>query len=1021
MTSQNPFPRHPDSLRQSLTNPIQLDRLEDNNALDTDFPTASVSKNTLRAVLIQFGISAFLLSIFPSLIDAFLPIPWAIEIWSFLTAICLIVVLTSYFGFPRSPVGIIGYLLAVPIVLLGLVYLRSSFAILVVAAFATALFADNYAKQVVFLGTTSPLPRATAKFIRSKWRSRFYSINTARGFEFYLLGFAFLLAVPWLIGSFLPKTLEGGTMSRFPAVAVSLALMFCFPVVLEIIAAVLFARRTLGVRAAWSGFKRSIKDWFTYNFEDLRAPGVLISPVGSSRFRRITALAVVGLWVAALNPMFSYSIGVHESILHARVVQREETLKAEEETRRKNFEEIRRLARGESEYKSYESPKLPKSEDSTNANTPKKLEPFQERMLERMSPEDREAYFQNLASADASTATKAVPPAQKSVTGQIAGKIDAAAYDVMHPHETAEFSKGENSRFGLMFLGIFLIYCLPKAVVLGFATLFPLAFAYAISIRIASSLREQLETNPNKILSVDNWDRLVSDVKASGNKTEATSVLLGVNAFDNSPVLVPTKVFEEHAHILGDSGSGKTSMGISLILHQLIRQPDCSIVVIDLKGDDMALFEGTRLDAQAANKRFRWFTNELGRSTFAFNPLDQEYFHALSLYQKTDVISAALGLQYGTDYGRGYFSDANSDYLYRTLQAHPAIKNFEHLARILPSGYGVENVTFEMRKAASHLVSICQRLATTEALNITEHSQQDKTVISERIDFADVFRTPQVAYFSLPSTLGTAATAEIARIALYSLIGSARRTPEPERKQVFVVIDEFQRILANNLELILQTARSMKVGIILANQSMMDLKKPETDITAAVRTNTRFKQVFAASNIEELQELVDASGESIVYQRSFVGELGNALSYLGAITKVTASEIATPRMRANDIMLATDAPQQSIVQIRRGMGYAQFGGMPFVMRSTFHIPPKEYLARKGASWPTQDTGTFEAREVQVKSLLDEFAPVDPLATVANKPKNPSASNASGVDDPLTQTFRNQSAKRNKYKKTPPQE
>ncbi len=369
-------------------------------------------------------------------------------------------------------------------------------------------------------------------------------------------------------------------------------------------------------------------------------------------------------------------------------------------------------------------------------------------------------------------------------------------------------------------------------------------------------------------------------------------------------------------------------MGVALILNQLIRKADCSIVVIDLKGDDMALFDGTRKDAEAAGKRFRWFTNELGRSTHAFNPLDQEFFHPLSLYQKTDIITAALGLQYGTDYGRGYFADANSDYLYRTLQAHPDIKSFSHLARILPTGIGVENVTYDMRKAASHVVSICQRLASTEALNVTEHTSPTPEVYANRIDFADVFRTPQVVYINLPSTLGTASSAEIARIALYSLIGSARLTPDKERKQVFVFIDEFQRIIANNLEMIMQTARSMKVGMILANQSMLDLKKADTDLTPAVRTNTRYKQVFAASNIEELKELIDSSGETLIHQRSFAGLLGNVMEIITGVSRVSASEQASPRLRANDIMLATDAAQQSIVQIRRGLGYAQFGGFP---------------------------------------------------------------------------------------------
>ena len=324
-----------------------------------------------------------------------------------------------------------------------------------------------------------------------------------------------------------------------------------------------------------------------------------------------------------------------------------------------------------------------------------------------------------------------------------------------------------------------------------------------------------------------------------------------------------------------------------------------------------------------------------------------------------------------------------------------------------------------MRKAASHVVSICQRLASTEALNVTEHTSPTPEVYANRIDFSDVFRTPQVVYINLPSTLGTASSAEIARIALYSLIGSARLTPDNERKQVFVFIDEFQRIIANNLELIMQTARSMKVGLILANQSMLDLKKADTDLTPAVRTNTRYKQVFAASNIEELKELIDSSGETLIHQRSFMGTFGNAMAIIAGITKVTAGELSSPRLRANDIMLATDAAQQSIVQIRRGLGYAQFGGFPFVMRSTFHIDQAEYKARKSSQWPISVPGTFEAHEVPMSSVLGNFAPIDPLMTAQEPSNAPTKGTSSGVADLLDQTLEKQTAKRSKYNKGKP--
>src|SRR5690606_13006529 len=142
---------------------------------------------------------------------------------------------------------------------------------------------------------------------------------------------------------------------------------------------------------------------------------------------------------------------------------------------------------------------------------------------------------------------------------------------------------------------------------------FPFAFLYAASIRISASLRRQLETHPDTILSFGNWERLVDDVIYSPDEVEQKSLLLGVNSADGSPVIVPRQVVEQHAHSLGDSGPGKTSRGIAPLLNQLIRPPDSSIIVIDLEGDDTAPFRGTQVDAEQADKRFRWFTNELDR------------------------------------------------------------------------------------------------------------------------------------------------------------------------------------------------------------------------------------------------------------------------------------------------------------------------------------------------------------------------------------------------------------------------
>jgi len=137
----------------------------------------------------------------------------------------------------------------------------------------------------------------------------------------------------------------------------------------------------------------------------------------------------------------------------------------------------------------------------------------------------------------------------------------------------------------------------------------------------------------------------------------------------------------------------------------------------------------------------------------------------------------------------------------------------------------------------------------------------------------------------------------------------------------------------------------------------MDLRTGGIDLIPAISANTRFRQIFAASNLEEQERIARGSGEALTFQQSWHEYLAGGLG-APVIDGRNFSEHITPRLRINDILLATDDPLQSIVQIRRGSGYAQYGGMPFVMKSTYHITPKEYDDRKKAAWPAQTEETL---------------------------------------------------------------
>jgi len=247
---------------------------------------------------------------------------------------------------------------------------------------------------------------------------------------------------------------------------------------------------------------------------------------------------------------------------------------------------------------------------------------------------------------------------------------------------------------------------------------------------------------------------------------------------------------------------------------------------------------------------------------------------------------------------------------------------------------------------------VLTRLGSIQALNVTRDSGHPREVLEHAIDLSDVFRRPQILSFHLPFALSPHTSPEVARMVAFPLLVAAKRSKR--RFPVFLVIDEFQRMVANNLEAMLQLARSMDVSVILANQTMADLKKSRTNLIPAIEANCRFRQCFGLSLAEDRDRVIKSSGETIDYLSSISMPAGGGWSD----TTTTIQQHILSRLGINDVLLATDHPHHSIVRITRGKGYAQYGGMPFVVEADYHISREEYERRKATPWPTGLPGTF---------------------------------------------------------------
>lgn len=468
-------------------------------------------------------------------------------------------------------------------------------------------------------------------------------------------------------------------------------------------------------------------------------------------------------------------------------------------------------------------------------------------------------------------------------------------------------------------------------------------------------------------LSPEIWRLYVWRMRNSNDALERQHLLLGEHHPSGIPILLDQSILNGHAYISGDTGSGKTSLGIMPLLVQLMmktdrqadpaKRLDASFVIIDLKGDP-ALFNTAKALAEASGLPFRWFTSESGRSSYAFNPLDQRAFNELSEIAMTELQMAALSLEHGEGYGKSYFSRRARNWLYRAMSGETFQKNAKSKTGQRPKSF-IELNKLAMNFMRNDKIDPKEKEHTYEILSLTstlaafpQLNPQDPEVIANAIDMADVIATPQVVYFWLPASISSASVREIGKLALYSLLAAAyqRSVSQEPMMNTYCFIDEFQRIIAENFKLILQQARSMHIPMILSNQTPTDLRDGTTDYFPTIQGNTRFWQSFAAGDLFHQDMLIKCSGET----------LRNMLSgYVGAPPAwMTASEIIRPLLSKNHILEMTDDDWANVVHIKRGAGYSRYLGYPLLNRSTYSMLARDYQELSRMAWPDGNSYTI---------------------------------------------------------------
>lgn len=470
-------------------------------------------------------------------------------------------------------------------------------------------------------------------------------------------------------------------------------------------------------------------------------------------------------------------------------------------------------------------------------------------------------------------------------------------------------------------------------------------------------------------------DRLInSNYEHYDGTRERDHLLLGFDSQHGRPILLARDLLNGHAHILGSTQSGKTSMALSPMLSQMIRglsphSPDfreqSSILIIDLKGDP-ALFHNVHWECEQNGIGFKYFTTSYHDASYAFNPLDQSHLADVSPEQRIDMLTRALGLFYGHDYPEAYWSDKNAQ-VFRTLLGR--FKDIRSFARFYQYArelryYRIAGGNPDDWKRASHVTAAAQKLAGIVPLNVTSEETPSPAAYRDRIDMRALGsrrHDPQVVYFYIRATDQEASGNAIAKLALYSLLTAINTLPEKEKKRTYVFIDEFQVIAQDVLARLFEQAAGLKVSYVLSNQSLTTL--PDT-IQEVLAENTAFRQIFRAGSLKMRQFLRERSGESIYHRFT--------LKLTGEDSNFTIEEQLGPTYRDTDIAQTSYDRRESWVEMSAPRGFSRYGGSLFTIHTDFHITEEEYDRRTRLTWPPKTKSTFVASEEE--HILRRYGP-----------------------------------------------
>jgi len=104
---------------------------------------------------------------------------------------------------------------------------------------------------------------------------------------------------------------------------------------------------------------------------------------------------------------------------------------------------------------------------------------------------------------------------------------------------------------------------------------------------------------------------------------------------------------------------------------------------------------------------------------------------------------------------------------------------------------------------------------------------------------------------------------DVMRIVIFLMNAVCQKRKECAKdRRVYAVIDEFKDVLSTNLGTVISTAAGNGLSLLMANQSVAQLRSGDIDVAAELSSNVNLRIFLTADSAEDIEDIQRLSGES---------------------------------------------------------------------------------------------------------------------------------------------------------------